>query len=67
MEKYLERSTVENLAEQSGITTRTIEALLRGERKTAKFVTADRLICATDGPQVWRDDPALADLYGGGS
>ncbi len=65
LEPYLARRSVETLSERSNVSVRAIEAFRRGERKHAKFATADALLVATGQVHVWHLPPpaGLSDLY----
>ncbi len=58
--------TRSELALRSGVSSRTIEALMRGDRQSVRFSVADKLVCAID-VWLWRTSSergGLADLYG---
>ncbi len=56
--------TIEELAKRSGVTSRTVGAIMNGERPSVRFGSADRVITALD-PWLWQTSPplGLADLY----
>jgi len=56
--------TIEELAKRSGVTSRTLGAIMNGERPSVRFDSADMVITALD-PWLWQTSPplGLADLY----
>ena len=57
--------SLRELARQSGIPPRTLEAVARLERAGCRFAVADRLLAALGAPEAWHTDPELRRYYEG--
>lgn len=53
---------INQLADATGITTRSITRIRR-ESQWIEFDTADKIVCAVAGGQLWQQDPELRELY----
>lgn len=51
------------LAARADVHPDTLSKALAGKRNSLSFRIADRVICAMGAPQIWRDDPALYEVY----